>query len=150
MEGRGPLRRVADDVCGEGMLLSWIKASASIFLPSCIGYCLEESPCSLRLGRPQTPLCHPDAWCHLGVDIHEGPLLEKKTFLSSWCLQNSEIWGLKIGGRHSSLCWEMNVYCIMQYIMVLYRMGVHSTKKEEYKKFDSYLGKLIITGKDGM
>ena len=45
----------------EGMLLSWIKASASTFLPSCIGYCLEESPCSLRLRRPQTPLCRPDA-----------------------------------------------------------------------------------------
>jgi len=34
--GRGPLRRLADDVYGERML-SWIKVSASAFLPSHIG-----------------------------------------------------------------------------------------------------------------
>lgn len=87
------------------MLLTWTKTSASTFLPSCIGYCLEESPYSLRLRRPHTPLCHSDVWSgsHFGVDTLGGPLIgEKQTFFNSCCLQYSETRGLQIGGKHSS------------------------------------------------
>lgn len=127
---KGESLREAADVHRQAML-SWLKRSASSLLPSCTGYWLEESSCSLRLRRSHTPPYHPDTslGSHFGWTFMEVPCGKKQASLSRCCLQNSETQSLQIGGRHSAQRkMRVNVHCTML-----------DKKKEECKLSDSYL-----------